>query len=155
MTLPPFQRVLDEHGPAVHRYLLAVAGADAEDCFQDTVVAALRAYDGLAHTGQLRAWLFTIASRKAIDAHRSRGRRAVPVADVPERGAEDPAPGVDGEAEVWDRVRRLPAKQQQAVVLRYVADLSHAEIGAVMETSPEAARRNVHEGVKRLREELT
>lgn len=155
MTLPPFQRVLDEHGPALHRYLLAVAGADAEDCFQDTVVAALRAYDGLTHTDQLRAWLFTIASRKAIDAHRSRGRRAVPVADVPERGAEDPRPAVDGETEVWDQVRRLPAKQQQAVVLRYVADLSHAEIGAVMETSPEAARRNVHEGVKRLREELT
>ena len=155
MTVPPFQRVLDEHGPAVHRYLLAVAGADAEDCYQDTVVAALRAYDGLAHAGELRAWLFTIASRRVIDAHRRRGRRALPMAEVPDRSTEDRVPAVEGEGELWDRVRRLPAKQQQAVVLRYVADLSHAEIGAVMETSPDAARRNVHEGLKRLRKELT
>lgn len=155
MTLPPFQRVLDEHGAAVHRYLLAAAGADAEDCYQDTVVAALRSYDGLQHANELRAWLFTIASRKVIDAHRGRGRRAVPVAEVPDRSAGDPVPSVEGEAELWNRVRQLPAKQRQAVVLRYVADLSHAEIGAVMATSPEAARRNVHEGLKRLREELT
>lgn len=139
----------------MHRYLLAVAGGDAEDCYQETVVAALRAYEGLSHANGLRAWLFTIAARKAIDARRGRGRRAVPVADVPDHAAEDRVPAVEGEAALWDGVRRLPAKQQQAVVLRYVADLSHAEIGAVMETSPEAARRNVHEGLKRLREELT
>lgn len=155
MTLPPFQRVLDEHGPAVHRYLLAVAGADADDCYQETVLAALRAYDGLIHADQLRSWLFTIASRKVVDTHRSRGRRAVPLAEVPEGVAEDVVPAVDGEAELWNRVRRLPPKQREAVVLRYVADLSHAEIGAVMEVSPDAARRNVHEGLKRLREELT
>ena len=44
VRLPPFQRVLDEHRDAVHRFLLAAAGPnDADDCFQETFIAALRA----------------------------------------------------------------------------------------------------------------
>ena len=51
----------------------------------------------------------------------------------------------------FGHVRDLPPKQRQAVSLRYVADLSHREIAAVMETSEDAARRNVHEALVRLR----
>ena len=51
-------------------------------------------------------------------------------------------------------VRSLPGKQRTAVALRYLADLSHAEIGEVMGTSEAAARRNVFEGLQRLREHL-
>jgi DNA-directed RNA polymerase specialized sigma24 family protein len=54
---------------------------------------------------------------------------------------------------VWRHVRALPAKQRTALALRYVADAAYAEISAVMGTTEEAARRNVHEGLKRLRTE--
>jgi RNA polymerase sigma-70 factor, ECF subfamily len=54
---------------------------------------------------------------------------------------------------LWQRVRELPEKQGQAVTLRYRADLTHGEIAQVMEISEPAARRNVFEGLKRLREE--
>ena len=155
MTLPPFQRVLDEHGPAVYRYLAASGGADAEDCYQETVLAALRSYDSLRHGEHLRAWLFTIAGHKLVDAHRARNRRPVPVGTGPDAVATADLAGVEGEPELWARVRRLPPKQRDAVVLRYVADLAHAEIGEVLGCSPEAARRSVHEGIKRLREELS
>ena len=47
----------------------------------------------------------------------------------------------------------LPDKQRTAIVLRFVLDEPYAEIGNVMQTSEEAARRNVHEGLKRLRKE--
>ena len=47
----------------------------------------------------------------------------------------------------------LPDKQRTAVALRFLADAAYAEIGVVMQTSEEAARRNVHEGLKRLRRE--
>ena len=50
-------------------------------------------------------------------------------------------------------MRELPGKQRTAVALRFVADAAYAEIAAVMGTSEEAARRNVHEGLKRLRKE--
>ena len=53
----------------------AVGRADAEDCFQETFLAALRAYPKLNDSGNLRGWLLTIAHRKAIDHHRANGRR--------------------------------------------------------------------------------
>jgi DNA-directed RNA polymerase specialized sigma24 family protein len=52
-------------------------------------------------------------------------------------------------------VRKLPDKQRAAIALRFVSDADYAQISAVMGTSEEAARRNVHEGLKRLRTEYT
>ena len=155
MALPPFQLLLDRHGAAVYRFLVAHAGPhDADDCFQETCIAALRAYPTLAHGDNLKAWLLKIAQRKAIDSHRAGARRATPVGAVPERGAEDPAPAPVGGDPVWERVRELPDKQRTAVFLRSVADLSYAEVAEALDCSPEAARRNVHEGLKRLRREV-
>src|SRR6478609_7708042 len=78
--LPPFQRFLEEHRDAVWRFLVASVGAhDADDCFQETFVSALRAYPRLRPDSNLRGWVLTIAHRKALDVHRARGRRAVPV----------------------------------------------------------------------------
>jgi RNA polymerase sigma factor (sigma-70 family) len=155
VRLPPFQRVLDEHRDAVHRFLLAAAGPnEADDCFQETFIAALRAYPRLRPNSNVRGWLLTIAHRKALDAHRARGRRAVPVAEIDRGGSDDPAlDGASGDPDLWGEVRALPDKQRSAVVLRYVADLSHAEAARVMGTSEEAARRSLHEGLTKLRKD--
>ena len=70
MSLPPFQRILDAHAPQVQRFLVAAVGRDdADDCFQETFLSALRAYPRLRHRTNLRAWVLTIAHRKAIDSH--------------------------------------------------------------------------------------
>ncbi len=151
-ALPPFQALIDEHAGEVMAVLRGSVGrADAEDCFQETFLAALRAYPGLRDASNLRAWLLTIAHRKAVDHHRASGRRATPVAD-PEPPAEDPAPEPDDG--IWSAVGALPPKQRAAVAMRYALDLPHAEIAAALGCSPEAARRSLHEGMKRLREEL-
>jgi RNA polymerase sigma factor (sigma-70 family) len=152
MALPPFQSLLDAHGDEMWALLTASVGRErAEDCFQETVIAALRAYPGLAGGENLRAWLLTIAHRKAVDEHRAAARRPRPVPDL-EHDRPEPAGSAGIETDgVADLVRELPPKQRAALVLRYVADLPHAEIGRVLECSPEAARRNVHEGLARLR----
>jgi RNA polymerase sigma factor (sigma-70 family) len=151
-TLPPFARVVDEHGPSVLRFCVAQVGAErAEDCFQETMLAALRAYDQVRDAGAVRSWLYAIASRKAIDAHRARARAPEPVAELELPAGVAPEPS-DGS--LWRQVRELPPKQRQAISLRYVADLSHREIAAVMETSEDAARRNVHEALVRLRAQV-
>jgi RNA polymerase sigma factor (sigma-70 family) len=150
--LPPFQTLIDEHAGDVMAVCLGTVGrGDADDCFQETFIAALRAYPKLRENGNLRGWLITIAHRKAVDHHRARGRRPVPVAEVAEVAVSDPEPG-DG---IWAAVGALPPKQRAAVTLRYASDLPHAEIAAALGCSPEAARRSLHEGIKRLREELT
>jgi len=150
--LPPFQTLLDEHAADVMGVLRGAVGrSDAEDCFQETFLAALRAYPRLDNDANLRGWLLTIAHRKAIDHHRANGRKPVPMADPPEVPVEDQELTDDG---IWDAVGALPPKQRAAVALRYGSDLPHAEIAAALGCSPEAARRSLHEGLKRLRKEL-
>jgi RNA polymerase sigma factor (sigma-70 family) len=149
---PPFQIILDEHAGEVMAVLRGAVGRDgAEDCFQETFLAALRAYPALRDASNLRGWLLTIAHRKAIDHHRARGRRPLPVAEVAEVAVE-PAPEPDDG--LWTAVGALPPKQRAAVALRFGSDLPHAEIAAALGCSPAAARRSLHEGIKRLRKEL-
>jgi RNA polymerase sigma factor (sigma-70 family) len=154
MALPPFQVFFDGHRDEVLGFLTALVGPDdADDCFQETFVAALRAYPRLRPDSNLRAWVLTIARRKAIDDVRSRGRRALPSDDLPEIPV--PHGARDGEPELWAAVRGLPERQRAAVFLRYAGDLTHRDIAAVMESSEDAARKNVSDGLKKLKEALT
>ncbi len=179
-VLPPFQRFLDAHREEVWRLLRASVGPDqAEDCFQETFIAALRAYPRLRANSDLRAWVLTIAHRKALDSHRAQARRAVPVADVAAAGGDganraggradtragrrsaseasrnngnSPSPAIQTDERLWQAVRELPERQRSAVVLRCVGDLPHREIAAAIGCSPDAARRSLHEGLAKLRE---
>ena len=161
-ALPPFQAFLDDHLHQVRAFLRGMVGPnDAEDCLQETFLAALRAYPR-AEPGNLRAWVLTIARRKAIDHYRDRARGPRPVAE-PERlvdrrtGHEDAAPAEGGmgmsrrHSEIWAAVAELPPSQRAAVVLRFAVDLRYRDVGQSMGTSEEAARRNVHEALKKLR----
>ena len=144
----PFALVVREHGPAVHRFLVAFAGPDrADDCWQDTFLAALEAYPTLRKPDRVRSWLFAIAHRKAVDSHR-RGARDVPMAEPPERAAP---PQALHNGELWGLVRELPPKQREAVAHRFAADLPYRDVADAMGTSEDAARRNVHEGLRALR----
>jgi RNA polymerase sigma factor (sigma-70 family) len=149
----PFQRFLDAHRDDVWRFLVASVGRDAaDDCFQETFLAAMRAYPRMRPDNP-RAWVLTIAHRKALDHFRARKRRAVPVGDLPEVPApEGQEIRDDG---VWQRVHALPPKQRAAVLLRFAGDLTHGEVASVMGVSEEAARRNAFEGLRKLRQEMT
>lgn len=153
--LPPFQRLVDDHAAELHRFLVASVGSlDAQDCLQETFLSALRAYPKLRHADNLRAWLYTIAQRKATDAVRSRIRhRAGDIEGVAEgRVASEPESRPDDG--LWGSVRALPAKQRAAVVHRFVFDLAYREVGERMGISEEAARQNVSAGLRRLRMEV-
>jgi RNA polymerase sigma factor (sigma-70 family) len=158
-ALPPFQELLDEHGSDVLGFLVATVGPhDAEDAFQETFIAALRAYPRLEDARNLRSWILTIAHRKAIDHHRARGRRAVPAGSAEEVAGgkrssnwspEEVVAG--GDPGLWAAVSELPPKQRSAVVLRFATDMSYAGIAKALDVSEAAARRNVHEGLEKLR----
>ncbi|MEP7040793.1 MAG: sigma-70 family RNA polymerase sigma factor [Chloroflexota bacterium] len=155
MRLPPFQVLIDDHAGELHRFLVASVGpVEAEDCLQETFLSALRAYRRLRHADNLRAWLYTIAQRKATDTVRSRQRhRASELDGVAEERLSTPPhrPADDG---LWQSVRGLPPKQRAALVHRFVFDLAFREVGERMGISEEAARQNVSAGLRRLRREL-
>ena len=156
MKQPPFQRLLDEHAESVLRFCVASVGpVDADDCFQETVIAALRAYPKLRHADNLRGWLLTIAHNKALDMHRARARRPVPAEAVDLAHPPTAPSSPERDEALWGAVDELPPKQRGAVLLRFVGDLSHREIAAALGSSEEAARRSLADGLAKLRTEWT
>jgi RNA polymerase sigma factor (sigma-70 family) len=143
---------MDEHRDAVWRFLVSSVGpGEADDCFQETFISALRAYPRLRPDSNLRAWVLTIAHRKALDAHRGRSRRALPVAEPADLDRRPQASPPRRDEQLWEAVHELPARQRSAVVLRFVGDLAHREIAAAIGCSEDAARRSLHEGLAKLR----
>jgi len=155
VRLPPFQSLIDAHASELHRFLVASVGpTDAEDCLQETLLSALRAYPRLRDATHLRAWLYTIAQHKATDAvRRSVRHRSEDLDGVNPGHLAEPAHESADEA-LWTRVRALPPKQRAAVIHRFVFDLAYKEIGMRTGTSEEAARQNVATGLRRLRMEV-
>ncbi len=125
----------------------SVGRQDAEDCYQEAILAALRAYPQVTDSGKLRGWLLTIAHRKAIDHHRAAARRPIP-SQIPDRAE----PAAETDPELWDAVSALPRGQSQAVKLRFLEDLRYRDIARTLGCSEDAARRRVHDGVANLRE---
>lgn len=156
VNLPPFERVVQQHGPTVLRVCRAVLGPTdaAEDAWSETFLSALGAYPRLRPDSNVEAWLVTIAHRKAIDVVRARRRRAVPLADVPERPSPHDRPDDpvrDRDPALWEALAALPDKQRHAVAYHHVAGLPHAEVAAILGGSEVAARKAASDGIKRLR----
>ena len=147
----PFEKVVAQHGDTVLRVCRVLLGVhDAEDAWSETFLAALRAYPDLPATANIQAWLVTIAHRKAIDVLRARKRQPAPVEEVPETPTALGVPGTQ-DAELWQAVAALPAKQRQAVAYHYVADLPYAEIAEILGGTTDAARRAASDGIRNLR----
>ena len=155
-ALPPFESVVAEYGANVWRFAASQVGyAGADEVFQETMLAAMLAYPSLREPAAVRTWLLRIAARKAIDSFRTAAKSPIPVAEPPE-GADHTSPELElqrgsHDSELWAHARDLPDKQRQALALRVLLDLPYAEIAAVMQTSPAAARRNVFEALTKLR----
>jgi RNA polymerase sigma factor (sigma-70 family) len=150
VSLPPFDRVVTEHGRVVLRVCRALLPVqDAEDAAADAFLAALEAYPRLRPDSDVKAWLVTIAHRKALDILRRRARHAVPVPEVPDRAVRHEPVVLD--EPLWAAVRALPDKQRHAVAYHFVADLAYADVAAVMGITEAAARRNAADGIKALR----
>jgi RNA polymerase sigma factor (sigma-70 family) len=146
VATPPFEVFYEEHRESVFGFLVRRVGRDrAEDAFQETFLRALRAYAELAHASNLRAWVFTIAARVAVDEF----RRAKPQPFVGEGAVELRRPAY---AELEHLADGLPPKERAAVVLRYGYDLEYVDIAAALDSSEEAARQAASSGVRRLRQ---
>jgi RNA polymerase sigma-70 factor (ECF subfamily) len=136
------RRLMADHGPSMLRVAWHVLGSyggnDAEDVVQEAFIAALTT-DALPH-GDVGAWLRAIASRKALDAVRSAGRRLERPLPDPEAGeAELPAAGSRAAMEETLAVRQalaaLPATDRAVLVLVDVLGCSMAEAATTLGTT--------------------
>ncbi len=150
-----------DHAPRVWRYVRArlPSDADAEDVTSEVFTRAM----GSLHRfdlskGTEAAWIVGIARHATADFWRRRSPED-PSADPPEttseRWSDGPADAAirdESARTVLGHLSTLSDREREAVALRFGAELSSPEIGAVMDISPTAARMLVHRGVGKLRE---
>ena len=147
--------------PPLLRYLRVRGDDGPEDLASETWMHVMKGLDTfVGDAREFRAWLFTIARHRAVDAGRARTRRpSVPVADVtelhPEQrntapSAEDTALDNDATERALRLVATLPAAQAEMVMLRVVAGLDVADVAEMLEKKPGTVRVTVHRALQTL-----
>src|SRR5699024_376761 len=145
----PFEEVVTDHSAAVLRICRALVGPDrAEDAWQETFLAALRAYPQLDPQANVRAWLLTIARNKAVDEIR-RNTRLLPTAPLPERPSATHVG--DWRSDLHEALGELTERQRTAVVGHHLAGLPYAEVAEILHCTPASARRAGADGLAALR----
>jgi RNA polymerase sigma-70 factor (ECF subfamily) len=153
----PFERMLGELRPKLHRYCARMTGSvvDGEDVLQEALIKALEAFPRSQPIDNLEGWLFRIAHNAALDFLRRRARQSAAHAN------EDVDMIVDltGSAEQRQiaaaslrTFMRLPLAQRSAVILMDVLGYSLEEIGNVMDTTVAAVKAALNRGRARLRQ---
>lgn len=139
----------------VYRAALPIAGDEqtAWDCAQEAFLTALRGGAGTTPDDPAR-WLCGVARNHARNLARSRRRRVALLRRLPSFSRRSrPLPEPD-RAALLDALARLPAKEREAVGLRYLAGLSIPELARALDVDPEAAKSRVRRGLARLRRRL-
>lgn len=161
-TRPEFTELVARFGRELYVFLWRMLSneQDAEDCLQEAFLRAYRAYPRMQGEVNFRAWLYRIAGNTARTQLKRRLRRDGREIDLPDEDSTA-SQQADADLELRERltavrtaVRGLPFKQQQSLILRKYQGLSYAEIGAALDCSPESARANVYQALRRLRSEL-
>ena len=160
-TQASFDETFARFGSEIYRFALYLTRnrPDADDLYQETALKAFRAWDRLPCDANHRAWLYRIASNTFLSDRRKAARLRSLDADS---GAETiPATSLDDDGrldagnmlrEVEAFIEELPPKQRIALVQRKYLEMGYPDIAATLESSEEAARRNVHEALRKLRE---
>jgi len=153
------------YGDELERHVTRMLGQEdeARDIVQELWVTALRVPPDLGEGSNIRAWLYRVATRRALDVISGRRRRH---ALLRARGGElepdspphpeDAFRGISEEAArlVRARVAALPSRQRDAVWLRWIEGRDYTTIAERLGGSEDAARANVYQGLKKLRLEL-
>ena len=155
----------ERYGGELERHVAAMLGnaEEARDVVQELWVTALRARPEGGEAANVRAWLYRVATRRALDRISMRRRRAALLAAHSGELGSGSGPAADAAlnrlseaaaVRVRKGVAELPRRQRDAVWLRWIEELDYATIARRMGISREAARANVYQGMKKLRRDL-
>ena len=153
-----FSQLWIDGNPALLRYLRVIAPEAADDIAADTWVQVVRALPRFrGGEAAWRAWLFTIARRRAVDASRRRSRRREePLQDISVTLLPTTADAADqaiehlGTRSAIKLLGELPPLQAEVILLRVVAGMDTDAVARLLGRSPAAVRVAAHRGLRRL-----
>jgi RNA polymerase sigma-70 factor (ECF subfamily) len=154
-----FGDLYDQYAPSIYRYLLSRLGnvEEARDVTSQTFLTAVEVFPRYKHRGYFSTWLFSIARSKYVD-HLRRGKHGV---EAIQEDQVDPQPdpltrvvAAERVAELKECIHTLAPEEQELLRLRYVADLSFAEMAELLEKSEDAVKKSVYRLLARLQSRL-
>ena len=155
----------EAYGAELERHVVRMLGSpdEARDVVQELWVTALRVEPDWGDGSNIRAWLYRVATRKALDILAARRRHAGLLTARSDELEPDRPPPPDASlrslsSEAAETVRRevaaLPPKQRNAVWLRWIEGRDYEVIAERLGSSRDGARANVYQGMQKLRRRL-
>jgi len=153
------------HCTPLTRYLQSLVRNDhlAEELHQQTwasVLEHLDRFDANVGSGGFKSWLYRIATNKANDYWRSRGREHAAkqglrfVTEEFSPDAANRAEGADDKAKLRRAIDRLPENQKQVLMLRYYSNLKFIEIAEMLGCPLNTVLGRMHKAMLRLKEAM-
>jgi RNA polymerase sigma-70 factor (ECF subfamily) len=147
-----------QHSSALLAYALRLTDGDrgrAEDVVQETLLRAWRHPEAMApERGAPRAWLFAVARRIAVDAHRRRGARPAEVGDDALALIADPVDEVERALESWlvaDALSALTASHREVLLETYFRGRTVSEAAEVLGVPAGTVKSRTHYALQALR----
>jgi len=158
-----FGELYERYMPKMYNYIYYRTSNqhDAEDLTARVFFRAMSHIGGYVDKGlPFQAWLYRIAHNLVANWHRDQGRRKIIALDdyvthslkseAPDRLAEE----LDEREQLMQAVHRLPEDRQQLLLLKFIDQLSNAEIGEIMSRTEGAVKSLYHRTLLALRDEL-
>lgn len=154
-----FGILYDHYAPPIYRYLLSRLGNidAAQDVTSQTFLTAIDQLPQYKHRGKFTAWLFSIARSRYVDYIRNTKRTSDPINEE----YPDPYPGqlndlVNEERRraLFECIQNLMPQEQELLRLRYVADLSFAEMGSLVKKREDAVKKSFYRLLKKIKRML-
>ena len=149
-----FRHLVERYSAVLHgtAYLMTRDAPLTQDLVQDTLLSAWRGIGGFREGEPVKPWLIRIVVNRVLSHQRRRSLTTVPIPDGAEPRSSD---RVAEEVEARDAVRRglaaLPEEQRQALMLRYFAELTVAEISDVLGWPEGTVKSRLHRGLTEMR----
>lgn len=158
-----FGELYERYASKIYNYIYYRTGNEheAEDLTARVFFRALSRLPTYVDRGlPFSAWLYRIAHNLVANWHRDQSRRKViPLDELALHSLRSEAPESLAESRetedfLLNSIRRLPAERQQLLILKFVEQMSNAEIGAIMNRSEGAIKSLYHRTLLSLRDDL-
>jgi RNA polymerase sigma factor (sigma-70 family) len=154
-----FRELVQRHIDLVYSAAVRRVGGDthlAQDVTQEVFITLARHAGSLSRNSVLAGWLFTTSRFAASHVVRREQRRRERERKAELMDANEPSPSAEPE---WHRLRpeldavmdQLPARDRDALLLRFFERRSYAEVGGRLNLTEDAARRRVERALEKLR----